>query len=202
MKMDQHRLRRLQEKLIWRWTIRSTRNFRMQEFFQCGKTRARVIRVLIPGSLSKMGTGICSELDDGQCGQNNYAAWFNHNEKLNCRSIMAEQSVYFGIFFLEYEAGYRQPVMYPSILIWGPGENMEIQDLFEKNADYKSVIRQYVDSCQTRLIAGMQHEMKEHVRQQHFNYWNLLPSGICFFTRWVQYMAFTPVPYSRLDPLG
>ncbi len=126
----------------------------------------------------------------------------NHNEKLNCAVSWQSNQFISGYFFWN-EAGYRQPVMYPFNFNLRSGENMEIQDLFEKNADYKSVIRQYVDSCQTRLMAGMQREMKEHVRRQHFNYWNLLPTGICFFTEMspVYGVYRILVPYSRLDPL-
>lgn len=126
----------------------------------------------------------------------------NHNDKLNCKVSWQNNQFISGYFFWN-EAGYRLPVMYPFNFNLRSGENMEIQDLFEKNTDYKSVIRQYVDSCQTQLMSGMQREIKEHVRRQHFNYWNLLPTGICFFTEMspVYGVYRILVPYSRLDPL-
>lgn len=124
------------------------------------------------------------------------------NNKLNFDVAWSNNYFLSGSFFWN-ESGYRQLIHYPFNFNLKSGEIIQLSDLFEKNSDYKYFIKQYIDSTKQILSARLNKKSSEFVEKDPFNYWILLPTGICFFTELHPLYGLYRilVPYRKLDYL-
>ncbi|MEO6189156.1 MAG: hypothetical protein ABIO44_01150 [Saprospiraceae bacterium] len=126
----------------------------------------------------------------------------NTNMKLNFDLAWCNHQYISGIFFWN-EQGYRLNINYPLNYNLKSGEVIQLIDLFEKNTDYKSVIKNYIDSSKQVLSVNFTKNNKEFIQKDPFNYWTILPTGLCFTSELNSiYGAYRIlVPYARLDAL-
>ncbi|NOT38264.1 MAG: hypothetical protein HOP11_12900 [Saprospiraceae bacterium] len=100
------------------------------------------------------------------------------------------------------EPGFKKLVNYPFNYNLKSGSIIQLVDLFEKNSDYKSYINSQVDSTKKQIANSYSSNISNFIQKDAFSYWNLLPTGICFFSE------FSPIygrykiliPYKNLEP--
>lgn len=99
------------------------------------------------------------------------------------------------------EPGYNKIVNYPFNYNLKSGEIINLQEIFEKNTDYKSVLTSLIDSTKKTIFTKEQDRIKKFIFEDPFNYWNLLPNGICFYSEFHSiYGRFKIlIPYRSLD---
>lgn len=122
------------------------------------------------------------------------------NDKVNFDIAWINTQIISGSFFWN-DGESNKLVRYPINYNLKSGEVVQVVDLFEKNSDYKSFIKKYIDSTRTVLGKDFKKNKKDFLLSDAFNYWNILPTGLCFYSE--QHPIFGTyrilIPYERLE---
>ncbi|MEP7197866.1 MAG: hypothetical protein ABI851_15215 [Saprospiraceae bacterium] len=124
------------------------------------------------------------------------------NAKLNFDVCFATNQLISGNFFWN-EPGYRLNINYPFNFNLRSGEIIQLSDIFDKNADYKSFLRNYIDSSKQILSKKLQPAVRNFILNDQFNYWTILPTGLCFTSEFHSiYGTYRLlVPFRKLEPM-
>ncbi|MCC6814899.1 MAG: hypothetical protein IT267_00640 [Saprospiraceae bacterium] len=101
------------------------------------------------------------------------------------------------------EPGFNSIVYYPFNFNLKSGEPIQLIDIFEKNSNYKTVLKNSIDSIRKLLVTGQSRTLQNFLKNDPFNYWNLIPTGICFYSEhhpiFGRYRLL--IPYSKVEAL-
>ncbi len=63
-------------------------------------------------------------------------------------------------------------------------EPFSLDQLFEKNSDYRTFIEQHIYDVKTEMCNPKRKDLYEYIISDPFSDWCLLPTGICFSSKW------------------
>lgn len=135
-------------------------------------------------------------------GQNQHFIDSTESINLNLEIAVIDNQLISGNYYWK-EPGIKQVVNYPFNFNLRSGEPIQLIDLFDKNSDYKSTLIHCIDSCKKLISIHKSESIKKFIANDPFNYWNLLPTGIIFYTEFSpvygRYRIF--IPHKRIEHL-
>ncbi len=114
-------------------------------------------------------------------GQNQHFIDSTESINLNLDLSIIDNQLISGNYYWS-EPGFKRIVNYPFNYNIKSGEPIQLIDLFEKNSDYKSTLLHCIDSCKKIISLNKSESVKKYIANDLFNYWNLLPTGILFYS--------------------